>query len=113
MHVNDTHLIRLGLNLWPRFPSLSRLMSDLNGDFSPRSTLAKLQSDIISVCFLPFFFPPQIVHVHYRCYDVSLGIFRAINPVNMSILPPAVLGERVEKTHINLYEIFCVYVPIV
>lgn len=39
---------------------------------------------------------------------MSLGIFSAINPVNMSILPPAVVGKRGEKAHINLYETFCV-----
>lgn len=42
---------------------------------------------------------------------MSLGVFGAINPVNMSILPPAVLGSKCGKNaHINVYEFCCLSV---
>lgn len=42
---------------------------------------------------------------------VSLGLFRAINPVNMSFLSPAVLSSKCgKKAHINVYETFCLFV---
>lgn len=53
-----------------------------------------------------------LVHVHYWSY-VSLGVFRAINPVNMSFLPPAVLSSKCgKKAHINVYETFCLSMPV-